>query len=368
MDDETRAWLVLAAARPGAAAQDALLDEFGSAVAIVSQSPSSLARFGLEAAVVDAIRRPDEAALRPSLKWAEGTGNHLVHCLSDDYPPLLAETRGRPCLLYVKGDPGILSLPTLAIVGSRNPTRGGLDTAFEFSRYLADAGFSIASGLAQGIDTAAHRGALEASATTVAVLGHGIDRVYPAGNRELAHRIAETGALVTEFPPGTAPLKEHFPARNRIISGLSVGTLVVEAAYRSGSLITARLASEQGREVFAIPGSIHNPLARGCHRLIRDGAKLVESAKDIIDELRPLIGHLMQHNESAAGVPRDGVERDPEYDELLEAMGFEPLSADEIAGKSGLTIDRVSSMLLILELEGDIEVLQGGRYSRLKSS
>jgi len=368
MDDESRAWLVLAAARPGAAAQDALLDEFGSAASIVSQSRASLARFGLDAAVVDSIRRPDEAELRPSLEWAEGAGNHLVHCRSDDYPPLLAETRGRPSLLYVKGDPGILSLPTLAIVGSRNPTRGGRDTAFEFSRYLAGAGFSIASGLAQGIDTAAHRGALDANSATVAVLGHGIDRVYPAANRDLAHRIADKGALVTEFPPGTAPLREHFPTRNRIISGLSIGTLVVEAAWRSGSLITARHASEQGREVFAIPGSIHNPLARGCHRLIRDGAKLVESANDILEELRPLIGHLMQHNESPERVSRGSVERDPDYRKLLEAMGFEPLSADEIAAKSGLTIDRVSSMLLILELEGVIEVLQGGRYSILKSS
>jgi DNA processing protein len=200
----------------------------------------------------------------------------------------------------------------------------------------------------------------------VAVLGHGIDRVYPAGNRDLAHQIAADGALVSEYPLGSPPRREHFPQRNRLISGLCLGTLVVEAAYRSGSLITARLASEQGREVFAIPGSIHNPLARGCHRLIREGAKLVESAADIVDELAPLVGHLMQHKASAK---TDGIvvkQHDEDYERLLEALAYDPASADELAGKCALTIDQVSSMLLILELEGEVEVLQGGRYSRLE--
>jgi DNA processing protein len=298
-------------------------------------------------------------------EWLQQENRHLLTLGDDRYPELLAAIAGPPERLFIIGDPEVLHLPALAIVGSRNPTRGGAQNAFEFARHLAGAGFCIVSGLAQGIDTAAHRGALAAGAPTIAFLGHGIDRVYPAVNRDLAHEIAGQGALVSEFPLGTAPNRALFPQRNRLISGVSLGTVVVEAARRSGSLITARLAAEQGREVFAIPGSIHNPLSRGCHQLIREGAKLVEAADDIVAELAPLAGHLLQASDEPAAAPGMNKDADDEYVKLLEALGHDPVSADELVGRSGLTINQVSSMLLILELEGKIEKLSGGRYSVL---
>jgi DNA processing protein len=283
----------------------------------------------------------------------------------DDYPELLTQLRDPPPILYVRGNVDALHLPSLAIVGSRNPTSGGARNAFEFSRHLARSGFCIVSGLAQGIDAAAHRGALEADAVTVAILGNGIDTVYPASNRELADAIVVNGALVSEYPPGTPPLRAYFPQRNRLISGLSLGTLVVEAARRSGSLITARLASEQGREVFALPGSIHNPMARGCHQLLRDGARLVESVNDIMAEIAPLAGHLLQTSVESTH-KQDTVEtNDEEYVNLLRSLGHDPIGIDELVARSGLTIDQVSSMLLILELDGKIEKLSGGRYALL---
>jgi DNA processing protein len=241
-----------------------------------------------------------------------------------------------------------------------------VQNAYEFAKHLGGCGFVIVSGLAQGIDTAAHNGALAGNASTIAVLGHGIDRVYPAANRNLAHRIAAAGALVSEYALGTPPLKQNFPQRNRLISALSLGTLVVEAARQSGSLITARLSSEQGREVFAIPGSIHNPLSRGCHRLIREGAKLVESAEDIVNELGPLAGHLMQ-NTLTDFASTENIMLDADYENLLGVLAYDPATAEELAERSGLTIARVSSMLLILELEGRIETQSGGRYSQLRT-
>jgi DNA processing protein len=267
--------------------------------------------------------------------------------------------------LYVTGDPSVLHLPSLAIVGSRNPTSGGARNAFEFARHLGGSGFCIVSGLAQGIDAAAHRGALEAGAATVAFLGHGIDIIYPARNRGLAEAIAERGALVSEYPLGMQPRKPFFPQRNRLISGLSLGTLVVEAARQSGSLITARLAAEQGREVFALPGSIHNPLARGCHRLIRDGAKLVESANDIVSELAPLAGHVLTGSVEPIESPPGRTMDDAEYVKLRSELGYDPVSIDDLVQRSGLTIGEVSSMLLILELDGMVEKLPGGRYALL---
>ncbi len=283
----------------------------------------------------------------------------------DNYPELLTRIPDPPELLYVLGDLDALHMPSIAIVGSRNPTRGGLRNARDFASHLGKTGFTIVSGLAQGIDTAAHRGALDAGAATVAFLGTGIDRVYPAANRDLAHEIANNGALVSEFPLGTQPQAWHFPRRNRLISGASLGTLVVEAARRSGSLITARLAGEQGREVFALPGSIHNPLVRGCHQLIRSGAKLVETADDILTELAPLVGHLLQTAEETAANDEPDVTRDADYIRLLEAIGHDPLTVETLAEQSGLTIDQVSSMLLILELDGKVEALSGGRYTLL---
>ena len=298
--------------------------------------------------------------------WLEETNHHLISLGSDGYPELLAQVPGAAAELFVNGDPDILHLPAIAIVGSRNPTSAGSRNAFEFARFLGTSGFCIVSGLAQGIDAAAHRGALAAGAPTVAFLGHGIDRVYPAGNRDLAHEISRHGALVSEFPLGTHPHRSLFPQRNRLISGMSLGTLVVEAARRSGSLITARLAAEQGREVFAIPGSIHNPLSRGCHTLIRQGAKLVETAEDIVAELAPLGSHMLHTAEESAESATIEQNADEDYGELVAHLGHDPVSADELAESSGLTIDQVSSMLLILELEGKVEKLSGGRYSLLQ--
>jgi DNA processing protein len=299
-------------------------------------------------------------------EWADDPHNHLISRGDDDYPELLGQISRPPPELYVKGDPGLLQLPALAIVGSRNPTQAGARNAFEFARHLGSAGFCIVSGLAEGIDTAAHRGALDAGAPTVAFLGHGIDRVYPASNLDLAHEIAKHGALASEFPLGTHPGRENFPQRNRLISGTSLGTLVVEAARRSGSLITARLAGEQGREVFALPGSIHNPLARGCHQLIRQGAKLVETADDIVAELAPLASHLLQNSLESTASETEAEIDDEEYVQLKKHLSHDPIGVDELVHNSGLTIEQVSSMLLILELEGVVEPLSGGRYSLLR--
>jgi DNA processing protein len=296
-------------------------------------------------------------------KWLEKTENRIIESDSEDYPELLRGIPGPPALLYIVGNAEALHMPALSIVGSRNPSRGGKENAYEFAKHLGRSGFCIVSGLAQGIDTSAHEGALAGGAMTVAFLGHGIDRVYPSVNRDLAHRISQNGALVSEYPLGSPPRREHFPQRNRLISGLSLGTLVVEAARRSGSLITARLAGEQGREVFAIPGSIHNPLSRGCHQLIRQGAKLVESADDIVSELGSLTGHLMQNDTNQEKEESKNIEHDADYEVLLESLSYDPTSADELAENSGLTIDQVSSMLLILELEEKIEALTGGKYS-----
>ena len=370
MSDAERAWLILAGARVPALRLAELLERHGEAERIVTLPAAALTKCGLDDAARGAILDPDEASIAESLAWLAEAGNHIVHPQSADYPELLTRIDAPPCLLYVRGNPDALHLPSLAIVGSRNPTRGGARTAFEFAKHLGASGFCIVSGLAEGIDSAAHDGALAANARTIAFLGHGIDRVYPAANRDLAHRIARDGALVSEYPLGAPPRRAHFPERNRLISGSCLGTLVVEAARRSGSLISARLAAEQGREVFAIPGSIHNALSRGCHQLIRQGAKLVESADDILSELGPLVGHLMQNSEAAHAAespPSTLPKRDAEYELLLEILGHDPANTDELAGQSGLTIEQVSSMLLILELEGEVEALHGGQYVKTGS-
>jgi DNA processing protein len=273
--------------------------------------------------------------------------------------------------LVVRGNVAALAMPQLAIVGSRNATPSGTETAHSFAAHLAAHGFCITSGLAEGIDAAAHRGALAAAGQTIAVCGTGLDIVYPRRHEQLALDIvASGGALVSEFAPGTPVFRGNFPRRNRLISGLSVGTLVVEASVRSGALITASHALEQGREVFAIPGSIHNPVARGCHRLIRNGAKLVETADDIVEELSGLLASLRQSD--AAGAQENAVEStsnaaepDAEYAMLLAAMAWDPVDADSLVIRSGLTIGEVSSMLLMLEMQGSVRALSGGRYQRL---
>ena len=347
-----------------------LIERFGSADAACQQSAAALEAAGIAADKARLVTHPDVAELDAGMRWAESAGQTLLTIDDAGYPPLLALIKDPPLCLYVRGSVDALSLPALAIVGSRNPTAGGTANATSFARHLAGLGYTIVSGLAEGIDGAAHESTLEAGGVTIAVMGNGIDRVYPARNRDLAHRIADAGALVTEYPPGTSPRRRHFPERNRIITGLCHGTLVVEAARKSGSLISARLAAEQGREVFAIPGSIHNALARGCHRLIRDGAKLVETAADILSELAPLVAHSLDASAGDTGNcdtrgAGDAHEIDPAHETLLTAMGYDPVSVDELLHRSGLTIAELSSMLLILELEGRVEKQAGGHYARL---
>ncbi|HEV2109706.1 MAG TPA: DNA-processing protein DprA [Gammaproteobacteria bacterium] len=292
-------------------------------------------------------------------------GARLIAISDADFPPLLKQIPDPPVALFLRGDAGLLASPQLAMVGSRNPSVEGRRNAEEFAAYLSRCGLTIVSGMALGIDAASHRGALKAGGPTLAVWGTGLDRPYPPRNLDLAEEIAARGLLVSEFAPGTPPLPTHFPRRNRIISGLAVGTLVVEAASRSGSLITARLASEQGREVFAIPGSIHNPMARGCHRLLREGAKLVESAADILEELAPLLKLELPAAEPAAEGASAAPPEDPEYRLLLNSLDFAPTSVDSLVERTGLTPDVVSSMLLMLELQGHVEASPGGRYSRV---
>jgi len=333
-----------------------------------------LQRFGSVDSIdwLPALRREHGPAIDAELRWLEHDAHHFVPLGSDGYPPLLAEVSDAPIGLFVRGDPALLSLPQLAIVGSRNPTAGGRDNATSFAAHLARCGLAVTSGLAIGIDAAAHQGALAAEGITVAVCGTGLDIDYPFANSALAATIAKRGALVSEFPLGMPALQANFPRRNRIISGLTLGTLVVEAAVRSGSLITARLAAEQGREVFAIPGSIHNPLARGCHQLIRQGAKLVETADDILVELRALAGALAAAlapalqvavpNERNAGAAAPVL--DKAYEILLDALGFEPAGVDTLVERTGFAADEVAAMLLILELDGALESRPGGRYVR----
>ena len=363
MTSSIHAWLVLAHAHVRPAELDTLRQRFGDIEAIVARSASDLRAAGLREEKCAAIASPDNDRIARAEEWLAGDAHHIVAWGEDDYPDMLARMAGSPLLLYVNGDVESLHLPSLAIVGSRNPTAGGARNALEFSRHLAARGFAITSGLAQGIDAAAHRGALDANGRTIAFLGHGIDRVYPAANHELAHAISAHGALVSEYPFGAHPERWHFPERNRLISGISLGTLVVEAARRSGSLITARLAAEQGREVFALPGSIHSPLSRGCHALIRQGAKLVETADDIVAELAPLAGHLRQSMDMAQPAPAPAATADDDYAELRNALSHDPVTINELESRSGLTIDQLSSMLLILELHGEVESLSGGRYA-----
>ncbi|MCB2427088.1 DNA-processing protein DprA [Methylophaga pinxianii] len=321
---------------------------------------------GIDPKIVSLLQTPDWDQVEQDLQWLSADNRHVIDQQHPLYPELLQQISDPPALLFVQGDIHLLSKWQLAVVGSRNPSASGRDTAFDFARYLAQGDIVITSGLATGIDAAAHKGALAGAGKTIAVIGTGLDRVYPAAHRDLAHHIAENGAIVSEFPLGTSPKAENFPRRNRIISGLSLGTLVVEAAVKSGSLITARMAMEQGREVFAIPGSIHNPLSRGCHQLIREGAKLVETANDIIEELGAMAGVVPQSEAQTVFSQTDfnTKELDNDYQQLFEFLGYDPIHIDMLIDKSGLTADAVSSMLLLLELQGQVATLPGGRYVR----
>jgi len=295
------------------------------------------------------------------LDWLEQQNNSVITFNDTNYPIQLKEIADPPPILFVRGNPDLLSLPQIAIVGSRNPSALGKETAFSFARTLSLYGFVITSGLALGIDGASHRGALNAKGYTVAVAGTGLDRVYPARHKELATEIVNTGVMISEFPPGTTAKANHFPRRNRIISGLCRGLLVVEAAKQSGSLITARMALEQNREVFAIPGSIHNPLARGCNALIREGAKLVETTQDILEELN----QYYQQDEKLLPLTTQST-LDLEQQTLLNRVLFSPTSIDHLVENTGESVEAISSMLLILELQGYLEATAGGCYVRRK--
>jgi DNA processing protein len=300
-----------------------------------------------------------QALITTTQAWLAETGQGLrrVLTLGDaDYPSALFQTADPPVLLYAQGRLELLRGPTLAVVGSRNPTPGGVETAKAFATSLSQAGVTIVSGLASGIDAAAHEGGLQGEGSTLAVVGTGLDRVYPRENRELAHRIAHNGLLLSEYPLGTPPLAAHFPQRNRIIAGLSQGTLVVEAALQSGSLITARMALEAGRDVFAIPGSIHSPQSRGCHVLIKQGAKLVDAAQDILDEM-----HLGPAVELSASPHAN--ENDP--DGLLAALGFDPVTIDALVARTGWSAAELNVRLLDLELAGKVARLPGQLFQRV---
>lgn len=341
-----------------------LLGQFGrNPVRIRNCSIRELKASGLGHDAIARLKSRQHPRVAADLAWAASSNNHLV-CYDDSaYPELLRQITDAPALLYASGDLSLLHEPQIAIVGSRHCTPGGAQNAFDFSLQLAAAGFTITSGMALGIDSAAHRGALGSGGKTIAVTGTGLDLVYPRRNQKLAREILEHGLLVSEFPLGTPARSANFPQRNRVISGLALATLVVEAARRSGSLITARLAAEQGREVLAIPGSIHNPQSRGCHQLIRDGAAIVESPADIATELAGPASLLLDQNTSQT------VEHKTEIDaasrRLLEVIGYDPVTCDILVQRSGLTIDKLSSMLLELEMNDLIQSAPGGCFVRI---
>ena len=388
-EDELRARLqIWRAAGIGPASINRLLNHFGSAVAALDASDSEMAKAGLKPDIIQNLRAvPAEAALA-DLEWLHRAQHRHILVPEDAlYPKQLHDVKAAPPVLFVAGNPELLNEPQLAMVGSRTPTHYGKDNAQAFAQYLAKHGITVTSGLALGIDAVSHQGALDAGGHTIAVIATGLDIMYPAKNRSLAERIVEQGVIVSEFPIGVKPQAQNFPRRNRIISGLSLGTLVVEAALQSGSLVTAQHALEQGREVFAIPGSIHSPLAHGCHRLIRQGAKLVETAADILEELAPQLQSYLCMNfdqtETQAAKPvkplsflksieaQENTEEqqpptlDPEEQQILATISPEPVPIDQIVIQTGLTTDVVSSMLLMLELQGYIAACGGGRYKRL---
>lgn len=371
--DELLAWLTLLRAPGlGAAGIRALLQQAGSARAICRDIRRLRHAAAPDQPAIEWIERPDAARLEADLAWLAQPGHRLLRCNEDDFSPQLETTPSPPAALFVAGDPATLLAPQIAIVGARSASAQGLANARDFARTLGRAGLAITSGMADGIDGAAHAAALECGALTVAVVGTGPDLVYPRKHRELAARIEQHGAVVSEFPPGTEARPDHFPRRNRLIAGLALGTLVVEAGLQSGSLITARLAAEAGREVFALPGSIHNPLAKGCHRLIRDGARLVETAAEVIEALGPAAlaqgAGLRARLETAAAEPdHDSPARtqDPDYASLLASLGDGPASLDELANRTGLAPAALSSMLLLLELEGVVGPVVNGRWQRV---
>lgn len=383
IDADTDALLALTLAGGPVAPRRALLETHGSAASVRALPRQRWRDAGLETAQIRALEG-DSDALPPALlarchDWLQKPGQRLIGWQDVDYPPLLRRIGSPPLALFVAGDAELLWHPAVAVVGSRSPTVGGRDNARNFTCALAAAGFGITSGLAAGVDRAAHEAALGLGGVTVAVLGTGPDVPYPQSHAALLARVTGAGAVVSEHPPGTDARREHFPSRNRIIAGLTLGTLVIEAASRSGALITARLAADAGREVFAVPGSIHNPMARGCHRLIRDGAALVESADDVIaalgswagalrGDLQRRLGGPISDTRPGPGVPLveppdQTVFESPAYHRLWQALGHDPSDMDQLVARTGLTAADLSSMLLHMELQGRVAV-EHGRYSR----
>ena len=350
-----------------------LLSYFDDPAAVFKATSSSLKQAGISQNLADTILdSKDNDSAKPDLEWLNAADNHHIITINcPEYPKLLKQTDSSPPLLYVHGELSIINDPQLAIVGSRNPTQSGMTSAYDFAKYLAQTGLCITSGLALGIDGSAHQGALDGNGPTIAIIATGIDRVYPAKHRDLAHKIVETGAIISEFPIGTQPRSGNFPRRNRIISGLAHGTLVVEAALKSGSLITARLASEQGREVFSIPGSIHNPLAKGCHQLIRQGAKLVETAQDILEEMSAVIDlsdvdqSILEQPSNTDTTETNNIES--EHQILLDKMGYDPIPIDKLVVSTGFKAESIAAMLLILELQNQVSSNGGGTYTRIGS-
>ncbi|MBN2680299.1 DNA-processing protein DprA [Acidithiobacillus montserratensis] len=357
------AWLALCRISGlGPVRQQALLARFATAAACFQTGAGMLQDLGLSAKQIHALQKePEELLTAADRRWLSSPDTDLCRWTDADYPPLLRQIPDPPPLLFIRGQRSCLVQPMLAIVGSRSASASGAITAEAFARSLGESGLCITSGLALGIDAAAHRGALTSG--SVAVLGTGADLIYPRANLQLAHRLIEHGLIISEQAPETGPHSGLFPRRNRIISGLSLGVLIVEAAENSGSLITARLAMEQGREVFAVPGSIHSPLSRGPHRLIREGAKLVESAEDVLSELGPLYGALRQARPVTA--PANWTPEDPRQARVWAAMDFDPLSAEEIAARCGLTLGELSAILLEMEISGYLTASPGGRFCRL---
>jgi DNA processing protein len=336
-----------------------LLKAFGGADEIRAASRASLTRF-VPAELADTIRRgPDAALLDRTIDWVAANGHWLIAWDDPAYPRMLLSLPDPPPVFLYVGERTLLNRPALAIVGSRNATPRGMEHAEAFAAALSDAGLAIVSGLALGIDAAAHRGGLAGAGRSIAVIGTGPDKVYPAANKALAKELARNGGLLSEFGLGTPPLRGNFPRRNRILSGLSRGVLVVEAALDSGSLITARLAAEQGRDVFAIPGSIDSPFSKGCHRLIRDGAKLVETAADVLEELG-----LAADAAKEIDPPTDGPAASDAAHSVFAAMGHDPAAVDVLSGRTGLAADVVTAALVELELLGRVALLPGGIYQR----
>ena len=363
-DIDLNPWLRLHLSYATAKQLNRLIDYFGSleqALAAEKADWQQVPR--LPQKLVEAFFQPNEELLAQAMLWATQPNQRILTLADDDYPGLLKQIADPPILLYVRGDVGLLNAPQLAVVGSRQASRLGVQVARDFSAHLSSLGLCITSGLAHGIDAAAHQGGLSGIGKTLAVIGTGIDRIYPAANQALARQIAEQGAIVSEFPLGTRPLSQNFPLRNRIISGMATGCLVVEAALKSGSLITARQAMEQGREVFAIPGSINNSLAKGCHALIKQGAKLVESSQDILEELAPLIGFVCQ--QTSQEDVTSNLQAEIESDELLAIMEQDPLSLDELIVLSKLPASEIQARMTMFEIDGLVHSLSAGRWRKL---